>query len=456
MAAALLAIALWSYLGMRRTLRGQLDHSLRSTFELQRLELRTDGHLHQVPSGLDEERFLREINRLVVARDTGGRIVHSNLAPAVDLPLDGAAFRLALAGELASADGRWHGRPTRSLYGPAPASALPVTVLQVTASREALERASRDVLFRMLATALLGSLASLVGAAWLARSALAPVHDIAAQATAVRGGRSGQRITAHADVAELRGLIEVLNGMLERLDRSTDLHRHIIRDLGHDLRTPITTLRASVEMALLTERPAARYREVLASTLEEIDRLALISDAMSLLARLESGDLVPALEEADLRMVATQAVQRARERGGGDEIRFDSPPEPVSAAVDPRLLGTALDQLLDNARHHTAPGTRVDVAVARADGVVRLTVEDQGDGVPEAMMAHLFSRFYRGDPARGRGAGAGLGLTLTAAIVDLHAGRIAAERGAAGGLRIRIEIPSAPRPASDGEERGAA
>jgi signal transduction histidine kinase len=98
----------------------------------------------------------------------------------------------------------------------------------------------------------------------------------------------------------------------------------------------------------------------------------------------------------------------------------------------------------------------VDVTVAPADGVVRLTVEDQGEGVPEAMMAHLFSRFYRGDPARGRGAGAGLGLTLTAAIVDLHAGRIAAERGVAGGLRIRIEIPSAPRPASDGEERGAA
>jgi signal transduction histidine kinase len=102
----------------------------------------------------------------------------------------------------------------------------------------------------------------------------------------------------------------------------------------------------------------------------------------------------------------------------------------------------ALDQLLDNARRHTPPGTPVEVAAGTLDGRVTLTVEDHGPGVPDEMMPHLFDRFYRGDAARGRHAGFGLGLAVAAAIVDLHRGRIAAERGTAGGLRIRIELPA--------------
>jgi signal transduction histidine kinase len=103
-----------------------------------------------------------------------------------------------------------------------------------------------------------------------------------------------------------------------------------------------------------------------------------------------------------------------------------------------------LDQLLDNARRHTPPGTKVDVSVAAQDGAVRVAVEDDGPGVPEEEMGQLFNRFYRGDPARGRQAGLGLGLTLAAAIIDLHRGRITAERRSPQGLRIRIDLPSRP------------
>jgi two-component system OmpR family sensor kinase len=229
--------------------------------------------------------------------------------------------------------------------------------------------------------------------------------------------------------------------MLARLERSSHWNRQIIRDLGHDLRTPIATLRAAVETALWTERRPEQYREALASTLEEIDRLTLINDALGLLAKLESGEVEPTLAETDVRAVVQQAVDRARERLGRHEIRFPGSPEPVPARVDARLLGMVLDQLLDNAGQHTPPGTKVDVTVAAKDGIVRLAVEDQGPGVPEEMLGQLFDRFHRGDPARGRQAGAGLGLTLAAAVVDLHGGRVTAERGSPQGLRISIELP---------------
>jgi two-component system heavy metal sensor histidine kinase CusS len=203
-------------------------------------------------------------------------------------------------------------------------------------------------------------------------------------------------------------------------------------------------MRAAAEMALLSERRPDQYRAVLASTLEEIDRLTLISDALSLLAKLESGDLKPVLATTDVRTVVSQAVDRARERVGDHEIRFTPPAEPLPATLDARLLGMVLDQLLDNARRHTPAGTRVDVTVAAQDGRARLAVEDEGPGVSAEMMGRLFDHFYRGDPARGRQAGLGLGLTLVSAIVDLHGGRITAERRSPQGLRVRIDLPRDP------------
>ncbi len=448
MAVALLAIALWSYLGVRNTLREQLDQSLHSSYELQALALEHGDRLPILSSGGDGGRFLRRVNRLVVVRDSTGRVFQANHGDAAGLGLDTAAFHSALSGRPANAEGTWKGHGLRSLYGPVPQGAQGVAVLQVAASLDPLERAGRGVLIRLIATALLGSLATLVGAAWLARSALAPVADIEAQARRIQGDRSGQRITVHADVAEMRGLTEVLNRMLERLDRSAQWHRQIIRDLGHDLRTPVTTLRATAETALMSERSADQYRSVLASMMEEIDRLELIGDAMRLLASLESGELAPQLVDADLRAVAGQAVDRARERAPGHEVLFVPPTEALPARVDTRHLGVMLDQLLDNVHRHTPAGSRAQVRAESREGLVCLTVEDDGPGVPEEKLRHLFDRFYRGDPARGRAAGAGLGLTLAAAIVDLHRGRITAEPGLAGGLRVRIEVPAAPLPAA--------
>jgi two-component system heavy metal sensor histidine kinase CusS len=440
MGVALVAIALWTYRGVTVILREQLDRSLQATYEIQAGALAADGSI--VPlSAVDERWFVEEVNRLVVGWDATGRIAQVNVGLARDLALDSAAFRRAMAGGRTSAEGKRRGREIRMLYGPAPSGAGGVAVIGIAAFVAPIEAAARQVLLRMSFVALLGAFASLVGAMWLTRSALEPVETIARQAGAIHGGRTGQRITAHAEVIELRGLIQILNEMLARLEQSYEWHRRIIRDLGHDLRTPIATMRACAEMALSTERRPEQYRQALASTLEEVDRLTLISDALSLLARLESGDLKPLLVRTDVRAVARQAVDRARERVGGHEIRFLSPPEPLPATLDGRLLGMVLDQLLDNARRHTPPGTRVDLTVAAGDGRVRMTVEDEGPGVPEEVMAQLFKHFYRGDPARGRQAGLGLGLTLAAAIVELHQGRITAERRSPQGLRIRIELP---------------
>jgi hypothetical protein len=225
---ALVAIALWAYLGMTRILRDQLDRSLYTSYQVHAGALATQGSIVQLPS-VAELRLL-EINRLVVGRDKTGRIVQANTGLARDLSLDSVALRHALAGQRTATDATWRGREVRAVYGPASVDTGAVVVLEVATFPAPLEAASRRVLFRMIGTALLGALASLVGAAWLTRSSLEPVEAIARQAGAIQGGRTGQRITAHADVIELHGLIEVLNQMLARLERSYEWHRQIVRD----------------------------------------------------------------------------------------------------------------------------------------------------------------------------------------------------------------------------------
>ncbi|HEU4525579.1 MAG TPA: hypothetical protein VFR62_11190, partial [Gemmatimonadales bacterium] len=218
MAVALVAIALWAGAGVDKALHEQLDRSLSSTYELQSDALTLQAELSPLPG--EDRRLIERINRLVVGRDSSGRIVQANTGLARDLPLDSGAFRRALGSGRVVVDAKWRGRAVRTFYGPAPAGARPVAVVEVAAFLAPLQAARRQVLLRVGATALLGALASLIGAAWLTRSALEPVAAIARQAGAIQGARTGQRIKVHADVLELRGLIEVLNEMLGRLERS--------------------------------------------------------------------------------------------------------------------------------------------------------------------------------------------------------------------------------------------
>lgn len=445
MLVALLAIGGWAYVGVRRTLERQLDQTLWQAAQTQADVVLAHWSLAAHARPPDKQEFLSSINQLVTLRDSSGRIVATNTELARSLELDSAAFARARDGATAFGTGRWLGDPVRAVYTAAPSNAPPGSaVLEVAAALGPLRRASRTVLYLMLGTVVLGAGATMVGAGWLARSATAPVEEIAREAGAITGSRGGERITAHADVLEFTTLIAVINDMLGRLEGVYHWHRRVMRDLGHDLRTPITAMRSGVEVALWSERTATHYREVLASTLEEIDRLTLISDALVQLGRLESGELEANLAPAEAGAIAAQAVSRAQSRVGAHVFTLMRRRAVVPVRADARLLGMVIDQLLDNAMRHTPAGTRVDVAVGMEDARADVTVEDNGPGVADELLPRLFDRFYREDVARGRNGGPGLGLTLAAALIELHQGTIRAERGTAGGLRIRIRLPLLP------------
>jgi signal transduction histidine kinase len=295
----------------------------------------------------------------------------------------------------------------------------------------------------------------MVGASWLARGAVAPIAAVTAQAEAIEPGVVGSRITAHADVAEFKGLVGVLNRMLDRLEGAYEQQRRIIADLGHDLRTPLTAMQGEVEVALRSERSTEEYRAVLESCLEEVEHLSSIGDSLVLLARIEAGELQPQLAPVDIASLASDAVNRVRSRAEGRTLTVSGENlADAMVSVDARMISLVLDHLLYNAVQHTPAGTEVVVTMSSHASQIQIAVDDDGPGIADELLPHLFERLYRTDEARTRSTGAGLGLTIAAAIVDAHDGSIAATRSKRGGLQVVIELPRTPQAIAGTEVTG--
>jgi two-component system OmpR family sensor kinase len=440
--AALLLIALWAYLGARNILRDAMDRNLAAAAQLEAAAVASHLPVPIHHGTTDFDAFVSTVNRFVVVRDTNGVIVEANTPLASALPLDVGAFRTAMAGGQAWASGSWRTGDLRSHYVTAPPGSRPeYAVVQVAASVVPFEAASRQVLILMLGTVLLGTVAAAMGARWLAESTVAPVEVITRQAEGISSTHANPRITAHADVEEFAGLVNVLNGMLTRLQHAFEAQRRMIADTGHDLRTPLTAMRVELEIALRNERSPEQYRSILGSVLEEVDYLISISESLVLLARLEAGALKPEQRERDIVHLVERGAQLARSRAETRTVTVVSP-ETAVAPVDAKMFTVVIDQLLDNAVKHTSPDAVIQVTVASVLDAVEVRVEDGGSGMNEEERAKLFEHFYRTDEARTRSGTAGLGLTVVAAIVAAHGGTIAAETSSLGGLSIRFSIPA--------------
>lgn len=440
---ALLLIATWAFLGGRQLLREQLDRDLHAAAQLELTFLRAGFPLHPHPDPLPWDDFVQQVNRFVVARDAAGTIIATNTRLASELPLDSSAFASASDGAVVWTTQSWLGDRVRSLYIPAttPRPDGP-TVVQVAASYAPLDRTRTELLLVMLGTVLLGTLVTSLGARWLADSSVEPVLAITAQAEEIQPALSGQRITAHADVQELAGLVAVINRMIGRLETAIESQRRMIADAGHDLRTPLTAMQGEIEVILRHPRDPDTYQRTLHSILEEVQHLAALSNSLVLLGRLDTRDLRPELQELDLRSLVKGAVQRATGRGAHHHFDLVAGLD-VPAVGDAQMLALVCDHLFDNAIKHTPDGTTVTIALDADSDRWVLSVIDDGPGVSDEVLPTLFQRLVRGDEARSRG-GAGLGLSISAAIIDAHGGSIAAERAAGGGLAFRLSVPRHP------------
>ncbi|MGE5744204.1 MAG: sensor histidine kinase, partial [Gemmatimonadota bacterium] len=342
---------------------------------------------------------------------------------------------------------RWHGMAMRSAYTAVPADGAgnEDRVVQVAASLDPVRALEQVMLVVLLGIVILGTAATLVGGWSLAGSAVRPVMEITEQATHIEAGTLDQRLSAHATADEYRGLVGVLNRMLDRLGGAFTAQRRFTADVSHELRTPLTALRGEIEVALRSERTPRDYQRVLHSALEEIDRMTTMTEELLLITRAEAGLITPQREPVDVDTVVAEALERLRHRIQDKELQVQhvtAPSNGSSTQLDRALLRRLVDELLDNAVTYSDPGGRIIVRNEHLDNRVRLVVEDNGPGIGAKDLPHLFEPYYRADLARTRGAGTGLGLTSAAAIARLHGGEIRAANRSEGGARFEVDFPT--------------
>jgi signal transduction histidine kinase len=277
--------------------------------------------------------------------------------------------------------------------------------------------------------------AAIAALAWyLAGRALRPVESIRAEAAAITATTMHRRVPEPDTSDEVGRLARTMNAMLDRLEESSTRQRQFISDASHELRSPVAAIRAQLEVAL-RRGGQADWPQVARRVLDEDDRLEAAVGELLELARIEEGAEIDPVD-VDLDDLVLEEATRVR------SVAIDT--SQVSAGRvegDARQLSRLVRNLLDNACAHAR--ARVAVEVAARNGEVRLTVDDDGAGVPPTERERVFDRFTRLDEGRGRdGGGAGLGLAMVRAIAERHGGSVAVEDAPLGGARFVVRLPA--------------
>ncbi|HEY7756459.1 MAG TPA: ATP-binding protein [Actinomycetota bacterium] len=292
----------------------------------------------------------------------------------------------------------------------------------------------------LIAGAVAAALALLV-ARWLARGMTQPLRDMAKAAQRMSTGDYGQRVvTASRDeVGQLAVAFNRMSGELASLER---LRRDLVANVSHELKTPISALRARLENLLDgVERPDPETLQVM---LAQSERLGRLVDQLLELARLESGEVPLRREAVPLRPLVSRVVSEIEVTRARQDVQLsqDVPDDLPAVFADAERLHQVLFNLLDNAVRFTPEGGRVRVTASGHNGSVDVAVSDTGPGIDAEHLPRLFERFYRVDTARSRDeGGTGIGLAIARSVVEAHGGRIWAESEPGTGSTFTFELP---------------
>ena len=315
-------------------------------------------------------------------------------------------------------------------------------IIQVGKSTEA----RSDILRRFRASLGLITLSiiliALTGGWVLTQSAIQPIRRLSSAVRhIIATGRTDERVQPGADDDAINELTLLFNAMLDRIEGLVQGMRGALDNVSHDLRTPLTRLRGNSELALAAEPDLERYREALAESIEETDRVLVMLNALMDISEAESGVLPLKREPFDLNEAADRAIELYREVADTKELVLKSGvrrPAPVLA--DRVRIEQAAANLIDNAVKYTPAGGSVVVDVETLDGRAILRVRDTGQGISASELPRIWERLFRGDRSRTT-RGLGLGLSLVKAIIEAHGGSVSVDSEPGKGSVFTVSLP---------------
>lgn len=334
-----------------------------------------------------------------------------------------------------------HATPVRVVSRMVPDGRIIQAGMEIGQSGEMLVLFQRVMLITLGAVLLLGSL----GGGWIVHRAMRGVRRVTETALGIGQNNLQVRVPLQNEGEEIDRLAAAFNAMLNRIASLVHELKEVSDNIAHDLKRPVTRIRGLAEMSLAPARTPQETREAAGQIIEECDHLVGMVNTMLEIARLDAVGTADPRQPVDLVHLAHSAAELfeplAEDRGLRIAVR--APETPVWVGGHPAQLQRAVANLLDNAILYSDRGTIV-LSVESARDACRLTVADEGPGIPPEARPRIFDRFYRADPSRSR-PGSGLGLSLVKSIVQAHAGEVDVETEPGKGSRFTLSLPPAPQ-----------
>jgi len=318
-----------------------------------------------------------------------------------------------------------------------------IYLLVVGASMEQMEEALRSFLKALAWLIPSGVLLAAVASWFMAGKALEPVAALGKAAGEIAVSSLDRRLPVRGTNDELDKLAMQFNDTLARLEKAVGEMKQFTASISHEFRTPLAVLRGEAEIALMQADSSEQLRRVLASQLEEFEKLTRMINQLLTLARAESGEVAIAREPVNISSMTRSIAEQLEPVAASKDVSLSwNCDGNVTLQGDASWIERVILNLIDNAIKFTPPAGHVGINVSSSGSDAVFEVADEGIGIPPEALPHIFERFYRADPSRAnRAEGAGLGLSLVKWAVDQHHGTIHVESVPENGTRFVVKIP---------------
>jgi len=306
---------------------------------------------------------------------------------------------------------------------------------------KAINQIGRDIFLAMLGAIPTVLLVTLVGSAWVASKAIAPVEEIRQAAKRITAQRLDQRLPVPPTKDEIAGLIEVLNTTFERLQRSFEQSARFSADASHHLKTPIAVLRAGIEEIVADVECSESTQARADKLLGRIHHLSSVVDNLLLLSRADAGRLELSKAEFDLGEVLEGVLDDALALAEPLDLKVEADvPKHLLLKADRTFVAIIAQNLVENAVKYNTPGGRLRVEARAVNGTVEIIIGNTGDGIPKDRTGQVFERFYRVCGGE-RVPGHGLGLSTARELARAHGGDVELVHSDGSWTEMRLRLP---------------
>ncbi|MFN3479191.1 MAG: sensor histidine kinase [Thermodesulfovibrionales bacterium] len=365
----------------------------------------------------------------------GGQISVSSITSDHLWPINRDLMNQAFGGSTVFETIRFRGQNHRVIYFPLSKN----RVITLTKSLEETEEITGGVNRFLITISAIFVLAAIILSWLISKKSISPVMTLTTFAEQLKAGRIKKDLETGIKGKEVERVIEIFNGVMENIRNLSETQKRFTQDVSHEIRSPLTSLRGSIEVSLRKRRSPEEYEDVLRSNLFDVIRLIRITDDLLFLARADNNIIEIRKNWFDINHLLKAIIERVDHEG----VRIiENYKEGIEYYGDINLLEQAFSNIIQNAIKYTPEGGTVTISTEDNDQSVQIRISDSGIGIPEKDIPHIFERFYRVDKERSRKlGGTGLGLSIAKWIIDSHGGTISVDSTLGSGTTFTLSLP---------------